>query len=200
MDNIYNGPARPFENPKLGAHTPMGPSSMMNGCKISTLVSSQFPSLKIRKGCMEPFFQSFYPLPSLFSSSCMAMISTTNLPLAHFPSPSHRPISLSSLFPSSSSHLSLSSKTHFSHLFLHRKQPIHATPTTLTVKSMAPPKPGGKPKKGICFFVLIPLLGTLYFPLIPFTIARFDSDWSGEARSGSGEGDPSAACWACARF
>ena len=98
---MYNGPARPFENPKLGTHTPMGPSSMMHGCKISTLVSSQFPSLRIRKGYMEPFFQSCYPLPSLFSSSSMAMISTTNLPLTHFPSPSHRPISLSSsLFPS----------------------------------------------------------------------------------------------------
>ncbi|RWR87714.1 50S ribosomal protein L11, chloroplastic isoform X2 [Cinnamomum micranthum f. kanehirae] len=84
----------------------------------------------------------------------MAMITTgtTNLPLTHFPSSSpstaHRPISLSSsLFPSSSSPLGLSSKTHFSHLFLPRKQPIHATPTTLTVKSMAPPKPGGKLKK-----------------------------------------------------
>lgn len=91
------------------------------------------------------------------------MISTTNLPLTHLSTPSQKPISLSSsLFPSPSP-LRLSSTTHFSHLFLHRKQPTHATPTTLTVKSMAPPKPGGKPKKGICYFLQFPLLGYSLF-------------------------------------
>lgn len=144
----------------------MAPTCKINGSKIATPTTFELPLLNQngrKKNKKEKVISpTLLSSSSLFSSS-MAMISTTNLPLTHLSTPSQKPISLSSsLFPSPSP-LRLSSTTHFSHLFLHRKQPIHATPTTLTVKSMAPPKPGGKPKKGICYFLQFPLLGYSLF-------------------------------------
>ncbi|XP_058085609.1 uncharacterized protein LOC131233053 [Magnolia sinica] len=71
-------------------------------------------------------------------------ISTVRLPLSR---PSTAPRLPISLLPPSS--LSSSSKTNLSQPFLFKKRPTNASPRPLTVKSMAPPKPGGKPKKVI---------------------------------------------------
>nr|DAD36101.1 TPA_asm: hypothetical protein HUJ06_006741 [Nelumbo nucifera] len=78
------------------------------------------------------------------SSSLMASLSAYRIHLSHPSSPSLNNGRLStSLFPSS---VSLSSNTRFSLQFLNRKS-VLSTSRSLTVKSMAPPKPGGKPKK-----------------------------------------------------
>ncbi|KAK1306901.1 hypothetical protein QJS10_CPA10g00698 [Acorus calamus] len=67
----------------------------------------------------------------------------SNLPLSIA-----KPNLRSSLFSSSPSPLSLSSKTHVSQLFVLRSNSSSLLPTkSLTVKSMAPPKPSGKAKK-----------------------------------------------------
>ncbi|KAF5203629.1 50S ribosomal protein L11 [Thalictrum thalictroides] len=77
----------------------------------------------------------------------MASLCTFHLPLTHYSSPSSNNAKLSSsLLPSSS--ISLSSNSHFSRHFLHRKPSSPSTPSSLVVKAMAPPK-AGKAKKVI---------------------------------------------------
>ncbi|XP_042514811.1 50S ribosomal protein L11, chloroplastic-like [Macadamia integrifolia] len=75
----------------------------------------------------------------------MASLSTHHLPLSQI---SCRPPIYgklpTSFFPAS---VSLASKTHLSTLLPSRKQSMVSAPRSLTVKSMAPPKPGGKAKK-----------------------------------------------------
>ncbi|KAF8403591.1 hypothetical protein HHK36_011695 [Tetracentron sinense] len=77
----------------------------------------------------------------------MASLFAFHLPLSHLSSHSSNKGKLStSLFPSS---IILSSNTHLTSQFLNSKQSLILTPRSLTVKSMAPPKPGGKAKKVI---------------------------------------------------
>ncbi|XP_020094769.1 50S ribosomal protein L11, chloroplastic [Ananas comosus] len=70
----------------------------------------------------------------------------TPLSLPHLSSPFSTKTSLSSFLPRFSSP-SLSSSSSPSSTSLRRGRSPTATPRPLTVKSMAPPKPGGKPKK-----------------------------------------------------
>ncbi|XP_042480817.1 50S ribosomal protein L11, chloroplastic-like isoform X2 [Macadamia integrifolia] len=79
----------------------------------------------------------------------MASLSTHHLPLTHF-SVSCPPSKYDygklpiSFFPAS---VSLASKMHLSIQLPRRKQSLLSTPRSFTLKSMAPPKPGGKSKK-----------------------------------------------------
>ncbi|KAJ4954483.1 hypothetical protein NE237_011266 [Protea cynaroides] len=90
---------------------------------------------------LRPFISSVTPL--------MAFLSTHRLPrFTHLsvscPSNYDYGKPPTSFFPAS---VGLASKTHLSTQLSHRKQYLLSTPRSLTVKSMAPPKPGGKAKK-----------------------------------------------------
>lgn len=97
-------------------------------------------------------FPIFFPI---FHSKFREMASSlsTYYPVSSHISKQNHASNLSSSFLSSPSSIPLSSNSNISLQFrCNNKQLCPATPRPLTVIAMAPPKPGGKAKKGTCLY------------------------------------------------